>query len=73
MEEINITFEEALNMLQTAVNKLENGDISLDEAFSMFELGIKYARICEEKLSSIEEKVAQIMKDGSFKEFKENE
>ena len=73
MEEKNITFEEALNLLQTAVNKLESGDISLDEAFVMFEQGIKYAKICEEKLSSIEEKVTKIMKDGNFKDFKEIE
>lgn len=70
MEAKEISFEEALNMLQNAVNKLENGEISLDEAFSMFEQGIKYAKICEEKLSCIEAKVAKIMKNGNEEEFK---
>ena len=32
MEKENITFEEALAKLQNAVNKLENGDVPLDEA-----------------------------------------
>lgn len=73
MEEKKVTFEEALNLLQNAVNKLENGEISLDEAFSMFEQGIKYAKICEEKLSLIEEKVAKIMKDGNKEDFKVSE
>lgn len=73
MEERKVTFEEALNLLQNAVNKLENGEISLDEAFSMFEQGIKYAKICEEKLSLIEEKVAKIMKDGNKEDFKVSE
>lgn len=73
MEDNNISFEQALNMLQEAVNKLENGEISLDDAFKMFEQGIKYARICEEKLTSIEEKVAKIMKDGKEEDFKVNE
>ena len=73
MEENKVTFEEALNMLQEAVNKLENGEIGLDDAFKMFEQGIKYAKICEEKLSSIEEKVAKIMKNGNKEEFKVNE
>ena len=73
MENKEVTFEEALNMLTEAVNKLENGDISLDEAFSMFEKGIKYAKICEEKLSEIEAKVAKITKDGNVEEFKVNE
>jgi len=73
MEKENITFEEALQKLQNAVNKLENGEIKLDEAFAMFEEGIKYAKICEEKLSSIENKVAKIVKDGKLEDFKVEE
>ena len=73
MENENITFEEALNMLTEAVNKLENGQISPDEAFLMFEKGIKYAKICEEKLSLIEAKVAKITSEGKEEEFKVGE
>ncbi len=65
-----ISFEEALSKLEDAVNKLENGEIKLDEAFTMFEQGIKYAKICEEKLTEVEEKVAKIMKDGQEEDFK---
>ena len=73
MDQVNekeITFEEALSKLEEAVSKLENGDIKLDEAFKMFEDGIKYAKICETKLSEVEEKVAKIIKDGKEEEFK---
>lgn len=73
MEKENITFEEALAKLQNAVNKLENGEIKLDEAFEMFEQGIKYARICEEKLTNIEDKVSKILKDGKLEDFKVEE
>lgn len=73
MEKENVTFEEALNKLTTAVNKLENGEIQLDEAFKMFEEGIKYAHICEEKLKAVEEKVAKLMKDGKESDFKVEE
>jgi exodeoxyribonuclease VII small subunit len=73
MEKENITFEEALAKLQNAVNKLENGEIKLDEAFEMFEQGIKYARICEEKLTNIENKVSKILKDGKLEDFKVEE
>lgn len=73
MEKENITFEEALGKLQNAVNKLENGEIKLDEAFEMFEQGIKYARICEEKLTNIENKVSKILKDGKLEDFKVEE
>ena len=73
MEKENITFEEALAKLQNAVNKLENGEIKLDEEFEMFEQGIKYARICEEKLTNIENKVSKILKDGKLEDFKVEE
>ena len=73
MQEKEITFEEALKKLEDAVSKLENGEIQLDEAFKMFEEGIKYAKVCENKLSAIEEKVAKILNDGELKEFKEEE
>ena len=69
MNEKEVSFEEALKKLEEAVNKLENGEIKLDEAFKMFEEGIKYAKICENKLSDIEEKVAKILKDGNKEDF----
>ena len=73
MNEKEISFEEALAGLENAVNKLENGEIKLDEAFKMFEEGIKYANICENKLTAIEEKVAKIVKDGKVEDFKVEE
>ena len=69
MENREITFEEALAKLQNAVNKLESGDVKLDEAFKLFEDGVNYAKICEERLSSIEQKVAKIVKDGKEEDF----
>ena len=69
MNEKEVSFEEALAKLEEAVNKLENGEIKLDEAFKMFEEGIKYAKICENKLSDIEEKVAKILKDCNKEDF----
>lgn len=69
MNEKEISFEEALEKLQNAVNKLESGEIKLDEAFLLFEDGIKYVKICEEKLTNIEEKVAKIVKDGKKEDF----
>lgn len=69
MNEKEISFEEALEKLQNAVNKLESGEIKLDEAFSLFEEGIKYVKICEAKLTNIEEKVAKIIKDGKSEDF----
>ena len=65
----NITFEDALSKLSDAVNKLQNGNIKLDEAFSLFEDGIKYAKICENKLQDVENKVAKIVENGKIEDF----
>lgn len=70
MDDKNITFEEALAKLTEAVNKLQNGQSKLDEAFKLFEDGIKYAKICESLLSDVEQKVAKIVQDGKEEDFK---
>ena len=61
MNEKEISFEEALEKLQNAVNKLESGEIKLDEAFSLFEEGIKYVKICEAKLTK-----SSLLKEDNF-------
>ena len=47
----NIKFEEALNELETVVEKLENGDLPLEEAIEEFQRGTELSRICLEKLN----------------------
>lgn len=69
MEENNLSFEQALNKLKEAVSKLESGEINLDEAFNLFEQGLKYAKICEGKLKDVEDKVAKIVSDGKEENF----
>ena len=45
----------------------------LDEAYEAFEAGIKYAKICEEKLTSVEEKISKIVKNNKEEDFKEED
>ena len=68
--EKKLSFEEALNKLQEAVNKLESNDVKLDEAFKLFEDGLAYAKQCEEELTTIEDKVAKVLHDGKFEDLK---
>ena len=56
MEEKQISFEEAMSQLEDCIKKLESGQIKLEEAFDVFENGLKYAHICEERLTKIETK-----------------
>jgi exodeoxyribonuclease VII small subunit len=50
-------FETALGELEALVEKMEQGDLSLDESLKQFERGIKLTRSCQQSLRDAEQKV----------------
>jgi len=58
-----IPFEEALNTLEECVQRLEQEDLPIDDAFQLFESGVKSAQRCQKSLQNIETKVEKLMKD----------
>ena len=58
------SFEKALDSLETIVNSIEKGDISLEESLKQFETGIQLTQSCHKALSEAEQKVKQLMKDN---------
>jgi exodeoxyribonuclease VII small subunit len=50
-------FEEVLAALERAVEELESGDLSLEEALLCYEKGVKNALLCRKRLQSVESKV----------------
>ena len=70
----NLSFEESLEKLEEIVNKLENGDVRLDDAIDEFNNAMQLVKICENKLSTAEESIAKIVQDtGEIEDFKINE
>jgi len=65
MKEIEPSFESALKRLEDIVNSLEKGNVSLDEAITLFEEGIKTAKICKEKLEKAEGKIKELVKNSN--------
>ena len=61
----NLSFEESLKRLEEIVNKLESGDVPLDDAIDEFNNAMQLVKICENKLSAAEESIAKIVKDNS--------
>ena len=55
-----ITFEEAMNELETLVNTLDKGHISLDQAIEAYDRGSKLKDHCEKKLNEAKMKVETI-------------
>jgi len=52
-----LTFEESLKRLEEITEKLESGELSLDDSLKYFEEGVKLSRFCEKKLTETEQKV----------------
>ncbi len=53
----NMTFEESLNELDTIVQSLEQGDLSLEESMAVFERGLNLSQLSQVKLKAAEQKV----------------
>ena len=61
-------FEEQLNELQEIVNKLESGNVPLEDALNEFQAGVKLSRELEKKLNDAEQTVAKLVDiDGNEK------
>jgi exodeoxyribonuclease VII small subunit len=66
-------FEQQLSELETLVEHMENGDISLEDSLKSFEQGIKLARSCQKSLQQAELKVKMLLSDekSELVDFKE--
>ncbi|UCZ54612.1 exodeoxyribonuclease VII small subunit [Bacillus shivajii] len=65
-----LTFEEAMEKLESVVGKLEEGDVPLEEAISMFQEGMKLSQYCHERLQNVEKQMTQVLdQDGEVSTF----
>jgi exodeoxyribonuclease VII small subunit len=55
-------FEQALELLQQTVKKLESGELSLDQALQNFEEGVRLSRLCQKQLGEAEQRVELLIK-----------
>ncbi len=60
----NIKFEEAMELLESEVKKLESGNMPIDEAIASFEQAVKLVRICNERLENAEQRVRILVSDN---------
>ena len=58
----NPDFETALAELEALVEKMEQGDLSLDESLQQFERGVQLTRSCQQALKDAEQKVQVLLK-----------
>ncbi len=59
-KEKNNDFESNLKNLEVIVDKLESGEIGLEESVKLYEEGMKIKKICDKKLKDIEMQIKKI-------------
>jgi exodeoxyribonuclease VII small subunit len=60
-----LTFEQAIDQLETIVKRLEEGKVPLEESVAIYERGEALKRRCEELLRQAEARVEKITLDAS--------
>jgi exodeoxyribonuclease VII small subunit len=66
-------FEEALERLEALVEKLEAGEVSLEESVEAFEEGQKLSVYCQHKLKAAEASLKKLIKNSGAGEGDEEE
>lgn len=54
-------FEKKLSRLEEIVQKMEKGEVSLEDSLKLFEEGVKLSRECHQKLTDAELKVKKLV------------
>jgi len=58
------SFEAALKQLEETVQRLEKGELTLEESLELYEDGIRLSRLCHGKLEEAEGKIELLVKDA---------
>ncbi|VVB87929.1 Exodeoxyribonuclease 7 small subunit [uncultured archaeon] len=62
---MEMSFEESLAELENIVEKLENGQLSLDESLLLFDTGIKLVKECDTKLRNAQQQVEKLIEENN--------
>ena len=64
-----LDFESALAELEGLVQRMERGELALDESLKEFERGVQLTRLCQEMLKTAEQRVRLLSADGDETDF----
>ena len=64
----DLGFEQSLERLEVIVEKLESGELTLDESLKLFKEGVELSKYCSSKLSAVQQEVKKVVVDnkGAF-------
>lgn len=62
-------FESAIAELESLVQRMESGELSLEDSLREFERGVQLTRLCQDQLKAAEHRVKLLAADGEEKDF----
>lgn len=71
-KEEKVSFEEALQELESITEKLERGQLTLEESIKAYERGMELKKICTERLKEAEGKIEYLSNTPEGKAVKES-
>lgn len=73
-EKQQASFETSMRQLEEIVQKLEQGDVPLEEAIDMFQEGMKLSKDCHDRLHKVEKQMTEVLdEDGTLSELPEGD
>lgn len=54
------TLETAFEQLETAISKLENEDMSLEQSFKLYTEGVKLVKYCNDAIDKVEKQMIEL-------------
>ncbi len=64
MVDENVSFEDNLKELEEIVEKLEKGDVPLDNAIEEFKKAMDLVKTCDDKLKDAQDTIAKIVNEN---------
>jgi len=59
-----LSFEESLDALERTVERMESGELSLEQSLQAFEHGIALTRQCQQALDSAQNRISQLLEQN---------
>ena len=60
----DMSFEEAMKLLEDTVRKLEKGDATLEESMELFTEGMRLSKVCSDKIAAIEGRISMLVNES---------
>ena len=61
--------EEAFDRIEALLEKLQDKDVTLEEAFGLYQEGMGLLKLCNENIDHVEKQMLQIDEEGQTHEF----